>query len=164
VVLVNYWIVDENLLMVPAQHEFRQENFSQVTLDCVISVTPGESKNRRWTRARDQAVRNLLKTHGLTSAASENLTTIVSYEGVVQSPVQIVPVPSLNPDMPPGARASEDADASEDSTAGTGTGAGVFYFTARAYFAPLSFPDQWKALENRAVIQQKLDEFFQLFR
>ncbi|MCA1786968.1 MAG: hypothetical protein LC657_13425, partial [Desulfobacteraceae bacterium] len=57
IIYVNHRIADENLLMVPAQNEFRMENFSQVRIAGVISMTPGESKNRLWNRARDQALK-----------------------------------------------------------------------------------------------------------
>ncbi len=140
----NNRITDENLLMVPAENEFRMEKFSQASIAGVISMTSGESKNHLFTRARNQALKQLLKTRGLTSVTSKNLVTIISHEGVVRIPVQIVPEQGPDP--------------------ATQEGGPVFSYTAKTFFAPLAFPDQWEKLKARAYIKEKIDAFFQLIR
>ncbi len=144
IIYVNHRVADENLLMVPAQNEFRMEKFSQVRIAGVISMTPRESKNRLWTRARDQALKQLLRSRGLTSVETRNMATIVSYEGVVRTPVQIVPdaeTAPAGPENPP-----------------------VFSFTAGTWFAPLAFPDQWQRRETKALMRKKIEGFLELIR
>jgi hypothetical protein len=143
-------ITDENLLMVPAENEFRMEKFSRASIAGVISMTSGESKNHLFSRARDQALKQLLKTRGLISVTSENRVTIVSHEGVVRIPVKIVPEPGAVPEQEPAPVSRKDAR--------------VFSYTATTVFAPLAFPDQWEKRKNRAYIKEKIDAFFQLLR
>ncbi len=150
IIYVNHTITDENLLMVPAENEFRMEKFSQASIAGVISMTSGESKKHLFSRARDQALKQLLKTRGLTSVTSENRVTIVSHEGVVRIPVQIVPEQKSGPEQ-------ESGLVSRD-------GVPVFSYTAITFFAPLAFPDQWEKRKTRAYIKEKIDAFFQLIR
>ena len=149
-------ITDENLLMVPAENEFRMEKFSQASIAGVISMTSGESKIHLFSRARDQALKHLLKNRGLISVTAENRVTIVSYEGVVRTPVQIVPEPEAVPK--PGAVPEQEPDPVSRKDAL------VFSYTATTVFAPLAFPDQWENLKTRAYIKEKIDAFFQLLR
>ena len=127
----------DNLLMVPAQLDFRAEKFSPVSRAGVIPMTPEESKSSLLQQARETSLKSILKDQGLKSVKTLNLVTIASYEGFVRTPIQIQPV--HNP-------ATED-----------------FQYQAHFQFAPVAFPDQWKELHNKYLIKQKLNEFFSLF-
>ena len=167
-------ITDENLLMVPAENEFRKEKFSRATIAGVISMTSGESKNHLFTRARDQALKQLLKTRGLTSVTSENRVTIVSHEGVVRTPVKIVPGKGVVQEQ--GAlqeqrglqeqQAVPEQETVPEEKTGLVKREGVpmFFYTAETFFAPLAFPDQWEKRKARAYIKEKIDAFFQLLK
>ncbi|MCG8563717.1 MAG: hypothetical protein MI747_01395 [Desulfobacterales bacterium] len=128
----------ENLLMVPADQEFRGENFSVIQRRGVIPMTPQESKSSLELQARDTSLRETLRERGLKSVKSLNLVTIVSYEGLVRTPVHIHRV--------------------FDSTQ-----TDVFGYKASFEFAPMAFPDQWRQLKNKYVIQKKLNDFLSLF-
>jgi len=155
-------ITDENLLMVPAENEFRMEKFSRASIAGVISMTSGESKNQLFSRARDQALKQLLKTRGLTSVTSENAVTIVSHEGVVRTPVQIVPEQGAVPEQ--GSVQEQSAVPEQEPGMISREGAPIFSYTAETFFAPLAFPDQWEKLKARAYIKEKIDAFFQLLK
>lgn len=165
-------ITDENLLMVPAENEFRMEKFSRATIAGVISMTSGESKNHLFSRARDQALKQLLKTRGLTSVTSENRVTIVSHEGVVRTPVQIVPEQGAVQEKEQEQGALQEQGAVQEQGAAQEQETGLvrredvpmFSYTAEILFAPLAFPDQWEKLKARAYIKEKIDAFFQLLR
>ncbi|MEE4362641.1 MAG: hypothetical protein V2J08_01845 [Desulfotignum sp.] len=173
-------ITDENLLMVPAENEFRMEKFSRATIAGVISMTSGESKNHLFSRARDQALKQLLKTRGLTSVTSENRVTIVSHEGVVRTPVQIIPKKGAAQEQEalqeqeavqeqrglPEQQAVPEQELVPEEKTGLVRREGVpmFFYTAETFFAPLAFPDQWEKLKARAYIKEKIDAFFQLLK
>ncbi len=115
------------------------ENFSPVTRTGVIPMTPRESKNALRLRARNASLKETLREKGLKSVKSHNLVTLVSYEGIIRSPVDIqqIPCPESEPD--------------------------AYCYRSRMAFAPVAFPDQWKHLKTRYEIQQKLEDFFDLF-
>ena len=158
----NNRITDENLLMVPAENEFRKEKFSRATIAGVISMTSGESKNHLFNRARDQALKQMLKTRGLTSVTSENRVTIVSHEGVVRTPVTIVPEKSSVQEQ----EALQEKQAAPEQETGqlSREGLQMFSYTAETFFAPLAFPGQWEKLKARAYIKEKIDAVFQLLK
>lgn len=131
-------LTDENLLMIPAKDEFRAEKFALISLPCVISLTPGESKKQILQRAKNQALQNILREKGLRSVQSKNLMTIISYEGVILSPIDILGIPGDNPAQ--------------------------FAYTAQFGFSPLAFPDQWQNLKLSTTIKEKLNDFFSFFK
>ena len=167
-------ITDENLLMVPAENEFRKEKFSRATIAGVISMTSGESKNHLFSRARDQALKQLLRTRGLTSVTSENRVTIVSHEGVVRTPVQIVPGKGAVQEQEgvqeqrglheKQAVPEQETLPEEKTSLVKREGVPMFFYTAETFFAPLAFPDQWEKRKARAYIKEKIDAFFQLLK
>jgi len=134
----NHQITDENLLMVPAENEFRTEKFSLFSIPCVISMTQGESKNRLTQRAKETALRKILTDKGLKSVKTRNLVTIVSYEGVIIAPINI-------------SRISD-----KDNK--------LFTFTAEFEFSSLRFPDQWQSLQMQSMIKEKLNDLLLLFK
>lgn len=134
----SHQISDESLLMVPAENEFRTEKFALFSIPCVISMTQGESKNRLIQRAKEAAVKKIVTDRGLKSVKTRNLVTIVSYEGVINTPIQISRI------------------SVKDSK--------FFTYTAEFEFSPLSFPDQWKSLQMQSMIKEKLNDLFLLFQ
>jgi hypothetical protein len=136
---LNHRLAEENLIMIPAEQDFRAESFSVIFVDCVIPLTPKESENDRAARARDVALKHLLKTQGLPSVSAQDLATILSYEGFIRTPIQIL-----------GMHTREDSP-------------GAVHYTARVQFAALAFPDRWQGLETRSLIQKKLEAFLKWF-
>ena len=133
----NHRITDENFLMIPAENEFRMENFSQIALPCVISMTPGESKTDTLQRAKKEALKRILNEKGLQSVKTKNGVTIISYEGVIVTPIRISQIPDNKPTL--------------------------FSYIAHFKYSPMAFPDRWQGLKIRAAIKEKLHNFLQLF-
>lgn len=133
----NHRITDENFLMIPAENEFRMENFSQIVLPCVISMTPGESKTNTLQRAKNEALKRVLHEKGLQSVKTKNGVTILSFEGVIIAPIRIFQIPDTEPLR--------------------------FSYTAHFKYSPVAFPDRWQGLKLRAAIKEKLQDFFRLF-
>ena len=128
---------EENLIMVPAKDEFRKKNFSYISIPCVISMTPKESKNDQHLRAKYHALKTILLSRGLKSIFSKNLTTIISYEGFVHPPIQIKNMKLQDTHF--------------------------LSYVADVSFCPVAFPDEWKRLKNWFVIEKKLHDFLSLF-
>jgi len=134
----NHQIIADNILMVPAKNEFRIEKFSYISIPCVISMTQGESKNQIHQRAQKAALKKILENRGLKSVKSKNMVTIISYEGIVISPIHIIN--------------TQDNDLNR------------FSYTAQFQFSPIIFPDKWKELKTKATIKEKINDLFLLFQ
>lgn len=132
-------IVDENLLMVPAKNDFRAEKFSQISTTGVISADPGESKISVEKQIRDNSLKTILVKHGLKSVKTKDYDTIISYEGVVITPLNI----------------SKNTYNEEQST---------YLYEAQVKFSPIAFPDEWGTLDVKHKIKNIFHEFFQLFK
>lgn len=133
-------IFDAQLTMIPAPEEFRAENFSMSQFSSVLAAEPvGESRKALELRAKEDALKMILKTRGLKSVTSRDTDTVVSYEGVVRVPM--------------GLWLSEY----DDTVRG-------YPFTARVHFSPLAFPDQWGYLGVKRRVKDTIHSFFELFR
>lgn len=128
-------ITDANLLMVPAENEFRAENFSYILTVIRISLTAGESDDVFVQKARERAIISTLETHGLKSVTAKDTDTVVSYEGAVITPVEIL-----------------DTRCDTDQR--------TCVVSARVRFSPLSFPDQWERQNLGFRIKRFFKEFF----
>lgn len=124
--------------MLPAENEFRGEKFSRLELTHFIKTNPEDSKEIIDRKAKQHALKTVLEQNGLKSVTTQNKDTIISYEGVIKTPVLIT------------------LSASE-------TQKGEVRYTARLQFAPLAFPDQWEFRQKNAVIKNKLHDFLRLF-
>ncbi len=132
-------LMDEQLTMVPATDEFRGEKFSPSRMSHVISAAPGESPQRLYFLAKQQALEWVLEKKGLKSVKAFNQDTIVSYEGMIITPVSIESL-TYDPDL------------------------GGYSYTARIQFAPIAFPDQWETLQFQYRIREIFHDFIYWFK
>ncbi len=128
-------IRNERLTMVPAEDEFRAENFSLHERSGLISSHQGTPQPER--QAREQILKSLLMEKGLKSLKTLGTDTIVSYEGVIHAPIRI--------------KTWE-------------TKGNTIRYRAHIQFAPLAFPDQWEKLSTRHQIKQTVQNFLFLFK
>jgi hypothetical protein len=132
-------ITEERLTMVPANNDFRVEDFSLSQVSNVISAGPGDSKQAIDTLAKEHALKTILEQKGLRSVKTQNHETIVSYEGMIITPVSLA------------------VSAYDDILGG-------YKYTARIHFAPIAFPDQWETLKIKHRIKEFFHDFFLLFK
>ncbi len=131
-------IVDAALLMIPAKDEFRAEKFSQITITGVISSHPAGGRVINDKTVREDALKTILVKNGLKSIKTKDLDTIISYEGVIITPVNI-----LNTIY------NKDGD--------------NYSYEVRVEFSPIAFPDKWKTLDMKYKIKRTIYDFFDLF-
>ena len=136
-------LVDSKLTMVPAENEFRAENFSRIAAKGAISAGPGSSSgtssvDRLILSAKRDALKRVLRERGLKSVTSRDADTVVSYEGAVKTPVEL-----------------------------TGHGynreTGQFEASFQVVFSPTAFPDRWEELEFKDRVKKLFSDFLQLF-
>lgn len=132
-------IVNDNLVMVPAKNDFRAENFSQISTTGVISAAPGESKVSVDRRIRDNSLKTILVKYGLKSVNTKDYDTVVSYEGVIITPLNIL----------------KNTYNEEQNT---------YLYEAQIEFSPIAFPDKWGALDIKHKIKNIFQDFLQLFK
>ncbi len=125
--------------MVPAENEFRAENFSPIPVSGLVLAGPQESNQTLDNLARKKAFKRLLEQHGLKSVKTHNQETIISYEGLISTPITLRISP-YNADL---------------------TG---YPYTAEIQFAPIAFPDQWDTLKTKFRIKQIFHDFILLFK
>ncbi|WP_139786732.1 hypothetical protein [Desulfamplus magnetovallimortis] len=143
----NNRIVRSNLLMVPAEDEFRMEKFTLF----VISGDADESAHGKTgmdiqTRAEHNAIKNLLERHGLESVKTQSGSvnglahseTVVSFEGAVKLPYK---------------RTKSYFDKEKR----------VNTVTIEILFAPLVFPDKWEDMKVRHRIKTIFKNFMGWF-
>ncbi len=135
----NNKIIDEHLTMVPANNDFRAEKFSPSLVSNAISADPGDSKQTIDTLAKENALKLVLEKKGLKSVKTHNNETIISYEGMIITPI------ALSISAYDGAR-------------------GGYGYTARIQFAPIAFPDQWETLKMKNRIKEIFHDFLLLFK
>lgn len=132
-------IVHDNLLMIPAKNDFRAEKFSQVTAAGVISAAPGDATPAIDRQIREDALKTVLVTHGLKSVKAKDHDTVVSYEGVMMTPLNILKTSY-----------HEDLDR--------------YAYEVQVVFCPIAFPDQWERLHMKHKIKAFVNDFFELFK
>ena len=143
----NNRIVDTHLLMVPADNDFRAENFATVSTRGSVTAVPGDSIRERLDRAKENALKLLLEERGLKSVSTVSsvfsnetagIDTVLSYEGAV-----IPPLTTLSSSYDPETQ--------------------CFSAVFNARFTPLAFPDRWKLLHIKTKIKQTLQGFISFF-
>ena len=132
-----YRITDVNLLMIPSENEFRTEKFSYILTVNRISLTPGESAEDFNQKAKQAAIKSVLEKHGLKSVKTKDTDTVISYEGAIITPIQII---------------EKNCD----------TEASTCIVKSRLMFSPISFPDQWKKQKVTFRIKTFFKELFGL--
>lgn len=132
-------ITSENLLMMPAENEFRAENFSRQTVSGAINAASGESNDSIRKRIKEDALKTVLVQNGLKSISAKNLETVISYEGAIITPIHLA--------------VNRVDNETKDYT-----------YTATITFSSLSFPDKWESLKLKNKIKNILSNFFDLFK
>lgn len=132
-------IVDDHLLMVPAQNDFRAENFSVITVSGAISADPAGTDRSVANRIQEDCLQSVLVQKGLKSIKTKDTDTIISYEGVISTPVRI----------------SKNTYISHLNN---------FSYTAQVEFSPIAFPDRWDTLNIQYRLKKRLNDFFDLFQ
>lgn len=135
----NHKITTNRLTMVPAKNDYRPEKFSRSIVSHVIRTGPQESLQSLETLAKKNAFIQRLVQKGLKSINTMNLDTIISYEGMVLTPVNIWIGPY------------------DLKLKG-------YPYTAQINFAPLAFPDKWESFRQQFKIKEILNDFFLLFQ
>lgn len=132
-------IRNENLIMVPADNDFRAEKFSRISISGVISAAPGESNESVQKRIKENALKNILVNNGLKSIKTKDYDTVVSYEGVIITPLTLIKNIYV-----------EDRNG--------------YMYEVRVEFSPIAFPDRWEALNLKHKIKEIVNDFFQFFK
>ncbi len=131
-------ISSDNLLMIPAENEFRSEKFSYIITTGVISARSNENNFSVDEKIRDDALKTVLKNNGLKSVESRDLDTVISYEGMIMTPVKIIKN-----------NYSEKLD--------------NYSYEAGVEFAPIAFPDRWETLHMKYRFKRAVNNFLELF-
>ena len=129
----------DDLLMVPAKNDFRAENFSQISTTGVISAAQGKSKKSIEKQIRENALKSILVKNGLKSVKTKDYDTVISYEGVIITPLNIL---------------KNTYNEEQDN----------FIYEIQVEFTPIAFPDQWETLNMKHKIKEIFYNFFQLFK
>ncbi len=132
-------IMGDDLLMIPAKNDFRAENFSQISTTGVISAAPGESKVSVEKRIRNNSLKAILVNNGLKSVKVKDVDTVVSYEGVIITPLNIL----------------KNTYNEEKNN---------YFYKVQVEFSPIAFPDKWETLNIKHRIKEIFYNFFQLFK
>jgi len=132
-------IIDDNLVMVAAKNEFRAENFSFIPISGEISADSDGSNPSIENRIQAQAFKTILIKSGLKSINSKDLDTVISYEGVIITPIKII---------------KKTFNEIENT----------YRFEASIEFSPIAFPDKWESLHGKNKLKQLFSDFFQLFK
>jgi len=135
----NNKIVDTNLIMVPSKNDFRAEKFSQISTKGVISAGPGELNASVEKRIKESFLKTILIKNGLKSIKTKDYDTIISYEGVIITPLNILKK-TYNQEQK------------------------NYFYEAQVKFSPIAFPDQWNKLNMKYKVKKIFHDFFQLFQ
>ena len=125
--------------MIPCENEFRAENFSIIQTYGAISATYNESENTLTKFAKENAIISLLRENGLRSVQSKDYDTVVSYEGVIKTPVIIL----------------EKGFVKKSNS---------FFIKIETNFSPVSFPDKWRNLKTKSRIKEFFSGFISFFK
>ncbi len=132
-------IIDDNLLMVPAKNDFRAKKFSQISTTGTISASHGESKVSINKRIKNNSLKSILTRHGLKSVKTKDYDTVISYEGVIITPLNIL-------------KKTYHKDQQ------------TYLYETKVMFSPIAFPDKWAMLNIKFKIKKVFNNFFQLFK
>ena len=132
-------IIDDNLLMVPTENDFRAENFSHFSASGVISAPPGDPGQSVEQKIRDHAFKTILLKNGLKSVKTKDHDTVISYEGVVTTPLTIL---------------KHVYNEKQNH----------YTYKVQGEFSAIAFPDEWEKLSMKQSIKKMVTDFFNLFK
>ncbi|MCK5312729.1 MAG: hypothetical protein KAJ62_11495, partial [Desulfobacteraceae bacterium] len=98
-----------------------------------------ESENTLIKFAKENAIISLLRGNGLRSVNTRDYDTVISYEGVIKTPVIIL-------------------------GKGFEKKSGSYFIKIQTDFSPVAFPDKWKHLKTKSQIKKFFSNFISLFR
>ena len=137
-------IIKTNLLMIPANEEYRINGFKKITIRGNSDFNTTLDKK---SAAEHNALCNLLINHGLKSVESKktlinrnsHYEIVVSYEGVVVLPFNII-----------GQKYLDDGE--------------TYEIEMELKFAPITSPDNWSDLHFKNKIKNLIESFFSFFK
>ncbi len=132
-------IINDNLLMIPAKNDFRAEKFSQFFTTGVISATPGEPEPLIDKRIKENSLKTILVESGLKSVKIKDNDTVISYEGIINTPLHII---------------QKTYNEAQNN----------FSYKVNVEFSPLAFPDRWETLHLKYKFKKMFSNFFELFK
>ena len=135
----NHRITGSKLTMVPAEREFRRENFSPISISRLVTTDQQASRQYIENQAKKNALIQILEQNGLKTITTMNQDTIISYEGVVLTPISLKIAPYTHEQN-------------------------GYPYIANVYFASLAFPDQWKSLQYQFKVKKIFEDFILLFK
>ncbi len=132
-------VMNDNLLMIPAKNDFRAEKFSRISVSGVLSAALGESNESAQKRIKENALKHILLNNGLKSVKTKDYDTVVSYEGMIITPLTLI------------------KNTYNEERNG-------YLYEVRVEFSPIAFPDRWETLNMKYKIKEFFYDFFQLFK
>lgn len=135
----NNRLVDDNLLVAPSAGDFRGENFSLVSISGAISAVDRDPSVDLDTLIQNNALKGILVKNGLKSVQTKDFDTIVSYEGLIKAPVQII-------------RKSYIEEQNH------------IMYEAQVEFSPIAFPEKWEYLGVKNRLKGVIKNFIELFK
>ncbi len=130
---------NDNLVMIPAMNEFRTKSFSLKSISGTISADPDGSNKSIDDRVQHHALKTLLVHNGLKSVSSKDLDTVLSYEGVIITPLKIINKTYIEYEN-------------------------QYKYDAQIEFSPIAFPNEWEKLHMKNKIKNLFSDFFELFK
>ncbi|WDP88936.1 MAG: hypothetical protein HUN04_03985 [Desulfobacter sp.] len=132
-------ITGGRLTMIPAERDYRAENFSRIRVAGKITADNRESNHTLENMAKKNAFIKILELNGLKSVTTKGLDTTITYEALVLSPIDLQIGPYER-------------------------NIGGYAYTAQINFAPMAFPDQWNDLRLKFKIKEIFNDFILLFK
>lgn len=132
-------ITTSKLTMVPAEKDYRREDFSPVSITLRLPAAFGSSRQEIENTAKRNALMQILEQSGLKSVTALNQDTIISYEGMILTPISLKLTPRSS-------------------------GPNAYDCLASVYFASMAFPDQWESLKHQFKIKKILNDFILFFK
>ena len=131
-------IKKDQLTMIPAKNDFRGENFSLIEKSGYIHIKQADQQKSLEDRVKEDFLKNVLVSTGLKSVKTKDLDTVISYEGIVITPVKILKTQYIQKKN-------------------------HYAYQAQAQFCPLAFPDRWNMLGIKRKLKNALFDFLQFF-
>ena len=131
-------IADSSLLMIPGKNEFRAEKFSQIIVSGVISADSKLNQISVEKMVREDSLKSILVKNGLQSVKTKDFDTVISYEGVIITPVKIL---------------KTVYNEKQNN----------YSYEVQVEFSPIAFPDKWETLNMKYRLKKILHNFLELF-
>lgn len=141
--IINGREVENNLLMVPADEEFRITAFAHYN---VTGICQGEAKPDPFSAAKHNAFKNLLRSFGVKSIRNKNESqkthlhdeSVLSYEGFIKTTYII-------------------------TSQGFDPGKNIFKVDMEIEFAPLAYPSEWRFRHFKKKLYDTLKNMISVF-